>query len=74
MNSDDDGNGKRFIAAFQLVVQSPKMSADGHEDPKLTLARHHQPVVACVSHAGVRVGGHDDARRNIRSGIDVIMG
>ena len=74
MNADDDGDGKGLVAAFQFVVQGPEMPADGHENAQLALARHHQPVVAGVSHAGVRIGGDDDAGSDIGSGVDVIVG
>ena len=66
--------GRGSLRLSSLLCQAPEMSADGHKNSQLTLARHHQPVVTRVSDAGVRVGRDDDAGSNIGSGIDVVVG
>src|SRR5262249_52268306 len=49
------------------------MAANGHEDAQLLLARHHEPVVAGVSHGGPWVCGHDDAGRDIRRSVNIVV-
>ncbi len=74
MHADDDGHRQRLTAPFHFVVQGPEVPADRHENAQLAFARHHKPVVARVSHAGIRIGGNDDAGGNVRGSIDIIVG
>ncbi len=74
MDADDDGDRQRFAAPLDLVVEGPEMAADGHEDAQLALARHHEAVVAGVSDPRIRIDGDDDAGRDVRCGVHVIVG
>src|SRR5438132_13428200 len=73
MNADDDSDWQGLVAALALVVQGPEVPADSHENSKLAFACHHQPVVARVSYADIRIGSDDDARRYVRRRVDVIV-
>src|SRR5438128_1451099 len=73
MNADDDSDGQELIIALELVMQSPEVPTDNHENSKLAFACHHQPVVARVSDTSIKIGSDDDAHHYVKRSVDIIM-